>query len=113
MADKLLRVGPLALTNTLTTNVYAGAGGSALLQDEINHIHIANKTGGAVTFTLYLGATGANAAGTELWVAKSISANDSFDWYGRLKLLSTDFIVGGASAATSLTITMSGKQMVV
>lgn len=114
MADKLLTIGPLALTATLTTNIYQGGGGSALLQDEINHIHVANKTGSAGTFTLYKGATGANAAGTELFVAKSIPANDVFDWYGvRLKLLSTDFLVGGANAGTTLTITMSGKQSVV
>lgn len=103
--------GPLALTNTLTTNVYNNT--SALLYDVIKQIHIVNKTAGAVTFTLYLGATGANTAGTELWTAQSIAANSSFDWYGQMKMLSTDFLVGGASANTSLTITGLGEQYVV
>lgn len=112
MADKLVRtVGPVALTTTLTTNVYNQT--SALIYDEVNHIHVANKTGSAATFSLWLGATGANAAGTELWNGKSIAANDVYDWYGRLKMLSTDFLVGGSNTATALTITIEGKQAAV
>lgn len=79
----------------------------------IRHIHVANKTGGAVTFTLYVGATGGSAGGTELFGAKSVPANDVYDWYGALKMLSTDFLSGLASAATSLVITVSGEQGVV
>ena len=111
MAGTLKRIGPLALTTTLTTNVYNNT--SALVYDRILHIHITNKTGAAATFTLYLGATGANAAGTELWVAKSIAANESFDWYGDLKMASTDFLVGGSNTATALTITMASEQYAV
>lgn len=103
--------GPLALTNTLTTNVYVPA--SALIYDVITHIHVVNKTGGAVTFSLWLGATGANAAGTELFNGQSVAANSVYDWYGRLKVTSTDFLVGGASAATSLAITIEGESNVV
>ena len=112
MADKLVRtVGPVALTTTLTTNVYNQS--SALIYDEINHIHVVNKTGSAATFSLWLGATGANAAGTEVFNGKSVAANDVYDWYGRLKMLSTDFLVGGSNTATALTITLEGKQAVV
>ena len=103
--------GPVAMSNTLTTNIYNNT--SALIYDIIKHIHIANKTAGAVTFSLWLGATGANAAGTELFTAVTIAANSTFDWYGNLKMLSTDFLVGGASAATSLTITVMGESYVV
>lgn len=112
MAGTIKRTfGPVALTNTLTTNVYNQ--GSALIYDVITHIHVVNKTGGAVTFSLWLGATGANGAGTELFNAHSVAAQSTYDWYGRLKMLSTDFLVGGASAATSLTITGEGDQYVV
>lgn len=104
-------VGPVAMSATLTTNIYNNT--SALIYDVIKHIHIANKTAGAVTFSLWLGATGANAAGTELFTAFSVAANDTFDYYCNLKMLSTDFLVGGASAATSLTITIEGEQYVV
>lgn len=112
MAGTIKRTfGPLALTTTLTTNVYNQ--GSALIYDIIKHLHIANKTAGAVTFSLWLGATGANAAGTELFNAVSIAANDYFDWYGNMKMLSTDFLVGGAGTTTALTITGMGEQYVV
>lgn len=103
--------GPLALTTTLTTNVYNNT--SALIYDVIKQIHIVNKTASAATFTLYLGATGANTAGTELWTAQSVAANSSFDWYGSLKMVSTDFLVGGAGTATALTILGMGEQVVV
>lgn len=103
--------GPVAMSNTLTTNIYNNT--SALIYDIIKHLHIANKTAGAVTFSLWLGATGANTAGTELFTGYSIPANSSFDWYCNLKMVSTDFLVGGASAATSLTILGMGEQYVV
>ena len=112
MAGTIKRLaGPLALTNTYTTNVYNDA--SALLYSVIRHLHITNKTAGTVTFRLYLGATGANTAGTELFFDTSVPANSSFEWYGALKLLSTDFLVGGASALTSLTILIEGEQYAV
>lgn len=104
-------VGPVALSATLTTNVYNNA--SALIFDVIKHIHVANKTGSAATFSLWLGATGGNAAGTELFNAVSVPANSVYDWYGNLKMLSTDFLVGGSGTATALTITIEGEQYVV
>lgn len=99
--------GPVALSATLTTNVYNQ--GSALLYSVIRHIHIANKTGTAATASLWLGATGANAAGTELFTGHSVAANSEFDWYGALRMDSTDFLVGGAGTASALTITVEGE----
>ena len=112
MAGTIKRTfGPLALTTTLTTNVYNQ--GSALIFDVLTHIHIANKTASAATFSLWLGATGANAAGTELFNGYSVAANSVYDWYGRLKMTSTDFLVGGSNTATALTIQAEGEQVVV
>ena len=113
MAGTIKRTfGPVALSVTLTTNVYNQS--SALIYDVLTHIAIVNKTAGAVTFSLYLGGTGANAAGTEvIGTAKNVAANDTYHWYGRLKMVSTDFLVGGASAGTSLTIQAEGEQFVV
>lgn len=81
----------------------------------IRQIHVANVTAGAVTFTLYVGATGGSSAGTELFKAYSVAANSTYDhyWSPGLKLLSTEFLSGLASAATSLTITVVGEQVVV
>lgn len=70
----------------------------------LRHIRIVNKTAGAVTFSMFLGATGGSAAGTEvIGNAKSVPANDAYDWYGMLKIKSTEFLSALASAATSLT----------
>lgn len=81
----------------------------------INHIHVANKTGGAATFSLYIGASGGSAAGTEIALAHSVPANDYADLFFNpgIKMVSTDFLSGLASAATTLTITVMGQQVVV
>ena len=68
-----------------------------------------NKTAGAVTFSLWIGATGANAAGTEWFNAQSVAANAVADWYGQVRLDAADFLVGGASALTSLTFEAEGE----
>lgn len=116
-ANKVFRFGPVALSNTLTTNILnppaasggvgAGTSGNYIV---LKHIRIVNKTAGAVTFSLYLGATGGNVAGTEVvGTALSVAANSAFDWYGLMRLDVADFLVGGASAATSLTIQGEGE----
>lgn len=119
MADKFAKDGPQAMSATLTTNIHqggggnGGSGGSALIRDIIRHIHVTNKTAGAVTFSLWIGATGGNAAGTEFINAQSVAANSSWDWYGALPMVSTDYLVGGASAGTSLAIELEYTQQVV
>jgi hypothetical protein len=115
MSDKTVsQVTPTALTTTLTTNIYNGGGASALIKDIITHIHVANKTAAAHNFSLWLGATGGNAAGTELFIEENVPANDVFDWYTPgMVMTSTQFLVGGADANTALTISINGKQQVV
>jgi len=117
MADKFFRFGPAALAaaaaNVLNCNVTSLAGpvGFTLTQPHlcIRHIRIVNKTAGAVTFSLWLGATGASAAGTEvIGTGLSIAANSAYDWYGMMNMEVADFLVGLASAATSLTIEGEG-----
>jgi len=116
-ANKTFRFGPIALTNTLTTNLLnpptatgGTNGGSSAQYIILKHIRWVNKTAGAITFSHWLGATGANAAGTEvLGQGKSVPANDYIDWYGYLRLDSADFLVGGASANTSLSIEGEGE----
>jgi hypothetical protein len=116
-ALKTFRFGPIALTATLTTNLLNPAtasggvnAGSSSQYIILRHIRIVNKTAGAVTFSLYIGATGANAAGTEfMGTAKSIAANSHEDYYGMVRLDAADFLVGGASAGTSLTIEGEGE----
>jgi hypothetical protein len=111
--------GPVALTTTLTTNIIApaAAGASAVGYTAtatyiiLRHIRVVNKTGGAATFSLWKGATGANAAGTEVvGQALSVPANSFVDWYGLMRLEGTNgFLVGGASANTTLTLEAEGE----
>jgi len=103
-------VGPVALSTTLTTNIYNQA--SALISDILKIIQVCNKTGSAATFSLWLGATGGNAAGTELFTAVSVPANTTAIFYVNIKMLSTDFLVGGAGTTTALTITITGERNV-
>jgi hypothetical protein len=76
----------------------------------VRHIRLVNKTAAGVTFSLYIGATGANAAGTEfMGLGTTIAANLYVDWYGALPLEVADFMVGGAGTATALTFEAEGE----
>jgi hypothetical protein len=110
--------GPIAVPNAagnLIAPAAAGAGPVGYTATAtyilLRHIRILNKTGGAVTFSLYKGATGGSAAGTEfMGTAVSIPANSYVDWYGQLRLEGTNgFLTGLASAATSLVLTAEGE----
>jgi hypothetical protein len=124
MADRPFRFGPVALTtsaaNYLNPTITSWAGPVGItpalagLYLTVRHIRIVNKTAGAVTFSLYLGATGGSAAGTEIvGTAKSVPANDAYDWYGAMVVVAADFLTGLASANTSLTIEGEGTVAVI
>jgi hypothetical protein len=119
-ANKIIRVGPVALTTTLTTNILnpqtltggVSAGGTSNTATYLilRHIRISNKTASAATFSLYIGATGANTAGTEfIGTAQSIAANSYVDWYGMVRLDTADFLVGGSNTTTALTLEGEGE----
>lgn len=117
MQNKLFRFGPLALTTTLTANllnpptaiggVNAGASPQFIL---LKHLRIVNKTASPATFSLWLGASSANAAGTEVvGQGLAVAANQVFDWYGQLRVDAVDFLVGGSNTAAALTIQGEGE----
>lgn len=116
-SNRIFRFGPVALTTTLTTNILNPATTSGGVGAPTNptylvvrHIRIVNKTASAATFSLWLGLTGSNTAGTEvIGQGTSIAANSFMDWYGMLRLDSTDFLVGGSGTATALTIEGEGE----
>ena len=117
--NKPFRFGPVALANaaanilnpgTTTGGVNCTAAPYDKLRILLTHVRIVNKTGGAVGATLYIGATGASAAGTEFaFNAYSIAANSYVDWYGMVRLDTADFLTGLASAGTSLTFEAEGE----
>jgi hypothetical protein len=99
------------LVNPAITSL-AGVVGFTMTQCYVilKHIRLVNKTAGAITVSLYVGATGAAAAGTEfLGTALSIAANSAYDWYGLLRLDAADFLTGSASANTSITFEAEGE----
>jgi hypothetical protein len=118
-ANKVVRFGPVAMVTGSTPNLVnpnvtsvAGPVGFTMTQPYliIRHIRLVNKTAGAITVSLYVGATGASAAGTEfLGTALSIAANSAYDWYGMLRLDVADFLTGSASANTSITFEGEGE----
>ena len=114
-SNKPLRVGPIALTNAAadllnppgTTGGVNAAGSPYAI---VRHIRVVNKTGAGVTVSLFIGATGASAAGTEFaWSGTTVPANSFLDWYGVLRLDPNTFLTGLASANTSLTIDIEGE----
>lgn len=109
----------VALSSTLTTNILnpgttTGGVGSPTsnLYIIIKHIRVVNKHAStAATFSLYLGATGANAAGTEVMgFGRAVAVGGYDEWFPQnLRLETTDFLVGGSNTATALTITIIGE----
>ena len=117
MQNKQFRFGPVALITTYTTNILnpptatgGTNGGSSAMYIILKHIRIINKLTSAATFRLYLGATAGNVVGTEIiGFDVSVPANGYFDWYGSLRLDSTDFLVGGAGTTLALVIQGEGE----
>lgn len=108
----------VALTTATTTNILnppaasggvnGGSSGQYIL---VSHMRVVNKTSSNRTVSLWRGATGGNAAGTEyVWQGKVVPANDAIDYYSPGdRFDASDFLVGGADAASSLTLQIIGE----
>lgn len=117
-SNKQIRIGPVAIAaaagNLVNPPTLAGGvnppAGSAASYLILRHIRIVNKSGAAVPVSLWIGATGGSAAGTEFaFTAKSVPANDSIDWYGAVRLDTTDFLTGLAGTVTTLLFNAEGE----
>jgi len=128
--NKAIRVGPIQLGVTTTTNLFNPpvlSGGvnppatSTASYVIIRHIRVANNSAGAVQFATWVGTTGINttaAAGPFPGIASagtltngvSVAANSYVDWYGALRMDTADFLVGGVlTSGTALTLEMEGE----
>lgn len=117
--NKIIRFGPVALTTAYTLNIInceitAITGPIGYTQTQpyliIRHIRIVNTSATAATFRLFVGASAGNAAGSEfMGYNTTVPSNSYIDWYGTLRLDSTDFLVGGASASAALTLQAEGE----
>lgn len=76
----------------------------------LKHIRLTNNDAAGHAVTLYKGATGGSAAGTEFGFAgETIPAKSHVDWYGLARFDAADFLTGIADAASKVTITMEGE----
>lgn len=116
--NRTLNIPPIALPTGAAANILncaiaslAGPVGLTLTQPYllIKHVRVTNRTGGALTFTLWKGATGASANGTEwLFQTYSVPANSYVDAYIAQRIDSSDFITALASGA-GLVATFDGE----
>jgi hypothetical protein len=110
MSVDLTTVMTTNLLNPGTTTGGVGTGGPYNQRIIITHARVINRDVAPRTFSFWIGATGANAAGTAfMGQGKNVPINDSVDWYGRKPLDVADFLVGGASANTALTLELEGE----
>lgn len=117
-SNKTVRFGPTAIptsaTNMVNCNVTSLAGpvGFTMTQPFVvlRHIRVVNKDSTARTFSMFVGATGGSAAGTEIiGTLLSVAANSAFDWYGLLRLDAADFLTALASTVTTLVFEAEGE----
>lgn len=107
MANTKRKYGPAFIANAVA-NIYTPP--AATIISYIYHIHICNVTAAAAVFTLYVGATGGSAAGTQIsGGSHSVAAGAEYDMYFPLglPLKSTDFLTGVCGTASALTITLT------
>lgn len=116
--NKKIRFGPVALgtgaANLINPPTLTGGTGLAGTNSNtyilLYHIRLVNKTGIAATASLYIGATGASAAGTEFaFNTTTIAANSFVEWFGILRLEPADFLTGLANATSTVTFEAEGE----
>jgi hypothetical protein len=103
--------GQPALITTSLANVYTPP--ASTIYCEWTYLHVCNITATSCWFSLYVGATGAGATGTELFKFYPVAGYATFDWFPDRRMDSTNFLVAIAQTTTSLTIDVGGFQNVV
>lgn len=100
----------MAVTKTVAPQAL-GTGVANLYNPPANettrNIHVANEGVVPATFSIWLGATGASAAGTALFKTVSVPIGGYVDWPYPLKLTTASFLTGQASVAATLTVTIT------
>lgn len=114
--NKLQTFGPIAISNsagnlfnppTLTGGVNVSGSNTYIV---LRKLTVLNKTNANATVSFWKGLTGATTAGTEWWgTSMTVPANGNIQYAGQLVLEVADFLVGQASAATTLVITAEGE----
>jgi hypothetical protein len=116
---KELNIQPVALTssvaNLLNPNVSSLSGPVGFTMGQpyliVTQARVVNKDSAPHTCTFWKGATGASAAGTEIWAnGQVIPAKGFLDiWFGRERFDAADFLTGQADANTVLTLLLTAE----
>lgn len=106
MAGTPFKDGPAYVSNSAADLYVPSANTYAL----VRHIRLVNSDSTARTVSLYIGASNGSTGGTQILGGQSIPANDALDIYfpAGLKLTSSDYLTGIASAATVVVATITG-----
>lgn len=116
--NKTLNIPPIAVPNTvgnlLNCAISSLAGPVGYTQTQpyliLKHIRAHNKTNAPVSLTLYKGATGASAPGTEFaFAAVPVPANSYLDWVGLARFDAADFLTGVAGSASAIVLEIDGE----
>jgi hypothetical protein len=107
--NKKLNIQPVALTtsaaNYLNPKITTLTGGIGWIATQpyflIRHVRAINTSPTPTTVSAWKGLTGGSLSGTEyMWSAAPIAGNGTLDWWGEMRLDSTDFLTALAGAAT-------------
>jgi hypothetical protein len=106
---------PVAVANLLNTAVTSLAGPTGFTMTQpfllVTHIRLINIDGIAHVVSLFKGATGGSAAGTQFaWGTVSVPANSFLDWYSPgARFDSGDFLTGVADLASKVIINVEAE----
>lgn len=111
MAGTIKRIAGPAYMGSSVADIYTPP--ASTMELIIRQIHFVNVTNVAKTFSLYIGGTGGSTGGTELFKDRALAANDNYDFYCAIRMTSTDFLSGVASAGSAVVIVVMGEQRVI
>jgi len=97
--------GPAQVSNAAATKYTVPATTKTI----VRHVHVSNPTGGAVTFTMSIGA---DAAATRLFDAYSIAAGSVLDHFCYYVLEAAEIIQALSGTNNVLTLTIDGDESV-
>jgi hypothetical protein len=95
--------------NSLTTQYTAGTGTRTIIDKFVAY----NANAASQTLTVYITASGGTASGEEIQIVKALASGETYSFpelVGQI-LNAGDFISTNASAATSINIRISGREI--
>jgi hypothetical protein len=119
LGNTYFKLAPVLLGGVMTTNIFnpgtttGGVNCTSAPFDKLwvafTHLQVVNSTSSSKTVSLWIGATGTNAAGDAFWLqGYSVPANNYVSWYGRKRFGQADFLVGGLPGGTA-NVTIDGE----